>query len=242
MIRNSHNWRALPRAFVVIGNPISFLVGLLRRRAPPQLSVRTPTGTVVLTLRNFESLKTLFSIFCREDYFVAPEEAGLFIDVGANIGLAGAYFLSRNNENRVVCFEPDSGNLDCLRANLAPFAARATIEDCAIAPCGGATVLYRSADGKHSSLLASERAQAAQPIATRSFDAVLCEAAKREAPTVVKLDVEGMEEELVKSVSFDEHLHVRRLLCERRGIGAFVSRPHRLIRRNAYIDDLIFDG
>ena len=68
MIRNRHNWLALYRALWVFSNPVQFAWSLLRKSAPPQVRLRTPTGAVTLHLRNFESLKTAFSVFCRGDY------------------------------------------------------------------------------------------------------------------------------------------------------------------------------
>jgi FkbM family methyltransferase len=158
VIFNRFNWLALFRAFWVFIDPFQFLVGLLRCRAPETVHVRTPVGRVTLTLRNVESLKTLFSIFCRQDYYTSQEKPYLFLDIGANIGLASAYFLSRNANNIVQSFEPDLTNLDYLRRNLAAFPGRAAIIDHAVAARSGVTVLYRSEDGKHSSLSRSERA------------------------------------------------------------------------------------
>src|SRR5215469_14481544 len=65
VIFNRFNWLGLFRAFWVLGEPFQFLVGLLRCRAPETVHVLTPVGRITLTLRNAESLKTLFSIFCR---------------------------------------------------------------------------------------------------------------------------------------------------------------------------------
>jgi len=242
VIGNRYNWRALPRALLVIRNPFRLFLALVQRRALAELSVRTPTGPLRLELRNFESLKTLYSIFCREDYPVSKSNPHIFIDIGANIGLASAYFLSRNVNNSVICFEPDSANLDYLTRNLATFAGRTTIVERAVATQAGATVLYQSADGKHSSLVPSALAQTPQPVFACSFAKVLRRTAQESRPTVVKLDVEGMELELVRSVSFLEYRHVHRLICDHQGIAAWVERPHCRTLRSGYVDDLSFES
>ncbi len=240
MICNRFNWLALFRAFWVLIDPFQFLVGLLRRQAPEAVHVRTPIGRITLTLRNAESLKTIFSIFCRRDYYTSQEKPYLFLDIGANIGIASAYFLSRNSNNIVQSFEPDLTNLDYLRRNLAAFPGRAAIIDRAVAVRSGVTVLYRSTDGKHSSLSRSERAQIPQQTITTAFDEIVRKTSLTNLPTVIKLDVEGMEIELVRSVKFENYDNVHRLIAEGIGYSQWVSRPHALTLRNGYIEDLSF--
>lgn len=237
---NWFNWLALFRASWVLTNPLQYLIGLLRGQTPETVLVRTPVGKVALTLRDTESLKTLFSIFCRQDYYVSQEKPYLFLDIGANIGLAGAYFLSRNPNNIVKSFEPDLTNIDYLRRNLAAFPGRAEIMDHAIAVCSGVTVLYQSADGKHSSLSRSQRAQTPQKTMASAFDEIVKNASLMNLPTVIKLDVEGMELELIRSVKFENYDHVHRLICEGIGYTQWISRPHALTVRNGYIEDLSF--
>lgn len=242
LLRNRYNWLGLLRAWWVVTEPIKFFAGLLRHRAPETLSVRTPTGSVTLALRNFESLKTLFGIFCRDDYATPADRAFFFVDIGANIGFASAYFLSRNRDNRVCCFEPDETNLVWLTRNLAPFGERARIVNQAVAPASGETVLYRAETGKHSALHPNELAKIPQKIVSSSFGDVLATAAPGALPTVVKLDVEGSEEELVKSVKFENYPQLRRLLCESTVCSRLITRPHHRALRNGYIEDLSFVG
>src|SRR5262245_9632485 len=103
MIRNSHNWLASWRAAWVFSNPLQFAWSLISRSAPARIRLRTPTGPVTLHLRNFESLKTAFSVFCREDYRVGAGQALHFVDIGANVGISALYFLTRNACNTVRC-------------------------------------------------------------------------------------------------------------------------------------------
>ena len=99
---NYWNWLALARALLVFENPFAFFWAIARRQAPSHVVVRTPIGKVLIHLRNFEALRTCFSIFCRKDYRTGVEPTGLVMDVGANIGIASLYFLSRNPRNSVV--------------------------------------------------------------------------------------------------------------------------------------------
>src|ERR1700745_343300 len=101
---NRFNWVAAFRACRVFSDPLPVLTGLLRQSAPTTVRVRTPIGQITLKLRNFQTLRTLFSIFCRQDYLVSAKAPYLFLDIGANIGLSSAYFLSRNANNVAHCF------------------------------------------------------------------------------------------------------------------------------------------
>lgn len=242
LLRNRYNWRGLLRACWVVTNPVKFFLGLARHRAPETLAVRTPTGTITLTLRNFESLKTLFGVFCRDDYATDSARAFFFFDIGANIGFASAYFLSRNPKNRVCCFEPDETNLPWLNRNLAAFPGRASIVNHAIATTSGETVLYRAETGKHSALHPNEIATVPQKVTSSGFGDVLAAPAPDALPTVVKLDVEGAEEELIKSVQFENYPQLQRLLCESTTCSQLITRPHRRALRNGYIEDLSFVG
>jgi FkbM family methyltransferase len=237
---NPSNWLALYRSLYVFANPLKFFVAVIRGEAPATVVVRSPTDRLTISLRNFESLRTLFSIFCRLDYRTDRHEAGTFLDVGANIGLASVYFLSRNAGNKVVAYEPDCGNLDFLKRNLAGFGSRARIMDCGIAVDAGETTLYRSPDGKYSSLIQSDRALIPQKIVTRAFSDVLDEVSSNGAAIIVKLDVEGMETALVRSISFESYPGVKRLICESTECADLISRPHRRILRSRYVEDLRF--
>jgi FkbM family methyltransferase len=242
LLRSRYNWLGLLRACWIVTQPLKFFVALARHRAPETLSVRTPTGTVTLALRNFESLKTLFGVFCRDDYATDSGKAFFFFDIGANVGFASAYFLSRNLKNRVKCFEPDETNLPWLKRNLAAFGDRATIVNQAVATTSGEIVLYRAETGKHSSLQANDIATIPQKVASSGFGDVLAKPAPDALPTVVKLDVEGVEEELIKSVKFENYPQLQRLLCESTTCSQLISRTHRRTLRNGYIEDLSFIG
>lgn len=55
------------------------------------------------------------------------ENVDLILDCGANVGYSSAYFLSCFPDARVVAVEPDSGNVEALARNLAPYGGRAQI-------------------------------------------------------------------------------------------------------------------
>lgn len=240
LLASRFNWLGFLRACWVITNPFKFFVSLLTHRVPETLSVRTPTGVVALSLRNFESLKTLFGIFCREDYATPAEQPLFFYDIGANIGFASVYFLSRNRANHVRCYEPDPTNLAWLRRNLAAFRDRTTIIERAVTTEEGECTFYLADTGKHSTLHPNEVATTPYRVTTMRLDRILAEPLPAQLSAVAKIDVEGIEEDLICSVRFEKYPQLQRVLCELTSCSQFVTRPHHRALRNGYIEDLHF--
>ena len=70
VFRSGDNWRNALNIFRYITNPLAYLSYLVFPAGNPVVRVNTPTGIVSLRLRNRESAKTVFSIFCRHDYLL----------------------------------------------------------------------------------------------------------------------------------------------------------------------------
>jgi FkbM family methyltransferase len=234
----------VPRALTVFRRPLQLLWNCGNGTHPDVIQVRAPVGSINIALRNFESLKTCFSIFARNDYRTDPDHRFLVLDIGANIGIAALYFLSRNTDNKVRCYEPDPTNLDYLRWNLSPFGARAEIIGKAVAPSGGRGTLFRAVDGKHSSLLKdvaiSNGFAAESTTELVAFDDVLRNIGETNEDVLVKLDVEGIEAALVQSVDFCEYPQLRRMLVESTTCSSLIRRPHHRTLRTGSIEDIEF--
>jgi FkbM family methyltransferase len=73
-------------------------------------------------------------IFLEEQYgcIDANHEPLLILDCGANVGFSSVYFLNRFPRARVIAVEPDSGNAEMCRRNLAPYGERAVVRETAI--------------------------------------------------------------------------------------------------------------
>jgi len=54
-----------------------------------------------------------------QKYYQVDDSNGLFLDLGANIGTTGIYFLKKLTPNlKLLAFEPDAENFKMLHANL----------------------------------------------------------------------------------------------------------------------------
>src|SRR4051812_8345280 len=110
------HWRALRRTFVVHQRPWVALWRYLTNGGdyPWRPHLHTPLGVVAPELSSYHDLLTVNEVFCRHDY---GDGSGVrtVVDVGANVGLAALFFLTRSPDVRVWCCEPDPVNLDRLR-------------------------------------------------------------------------------------------------------------------------------
>jgi FkbM family methyltransferase len=128
-------------------------------------------------------------IDARYDEILAAGGKPIIVDAGANIGAAALYFLSRFPKAHIVAVEPDPGNAAILRENLAS-RSNAVVMEAAIGAEPGHVALTSP---KHSWAVRTERSDAGVPVVTVQ-DAL--EASVGNTPFIVKVDIEGFEEEL----------------------------------------------
>jgi FkbM family methyltransferase len=152
------------------------------------------------------------------------------MDCGAYVGTFSAAVLEQGAES-VVCFEAHPANALQLRANLIPYAARVTIREVAlIAGDAQAVQLFRSGfSGAHSLLPSNTRKKFIETKATNF---------RRELttlkPTVVKLDVEGAEYDLMDSLFSGDLTSVRELFLEFHPIE---NRDARIAHVRKYVEE-----
>jgi FkbM family methyltransferase len=112
-----------------VREPATFVARELRLRPrPPRATYGLRTGDVAITLRHGTGdIAILEKVFVRNYYELpAPVADRLealsspprLVDLGSNIGLFSAFFLTRFPEAEIVGFEPDPENLDVLKATI----------------------------------------------------------------------------------------------------------------------------
>jgi FkbM family methyltransferase len=210
----ARHYRALWNTFRVGVDPWSTLRRYLVGGGDyPYLSrVRTPVGTVAVTLFGPDDVLTLNEVFFREDYRV-PNDIRTAVDVGANIGLSAVYFLTRNAYCRVHLFEPDPRNVERLRRNLAGFEERCRVYAHAVTDADGEFDFGVEETGRYGGI----GVQTAETIRVRGRNAnaileeVLSEA---EEVDVLKVDIEGLEPRVVGAIRPDVLDRIRTIYVE----------------------------
>jgi FkbM family methyltransferase len=182
---------------------------------PYTCRVRTPSGIATPNLYSSHDMLTVNEIFCREDYRCG-RELRVAVDVGSNIGISALYFLTRNSSARVYAFEPDPRNAERLRANLSAYADRYELEEVALGSSDGTARFARDPYGRYGTLEYSEDSWFEPEfidVQVRSFNTVLREILEREERIdILKVDTEGLEQELVGGID-DELLGAIRAIA-----------------------------
>lgn len=188
-----HNWRALFGMLRVSRSPVDLF---LRQHFgtgsyPVTTRVRTPIGAVALTLHSRSDVVTLNEIFFRRDY-PADESIRVAVDFGANIGIASAYFLSRNATARVDAFEPVPVNVERARRNLRAFGSRVTLHESAVGDRTGRVRFGVESTGRYGGIGVGTGREI--EVECRDAAAALGAVLEREKSIdILKIDVEGME-------------------------------------------------
>jgi FkbM family methyltransferase len=201
------HWRALagmPRVYEPLALPGTLLRFVSQRgRYPRSIEVRTPTGSAAARLDAPDDLSTVNEIFARRDY-EASEGLRVAVDVGANIGIAALYFLTRNEQARVHCVEPDPKNVARLRRTLAGYAGRWTLEEVAADLCDGEGEFFVEETGRYGGFEQHWKS-ASITVPTRRFTAIVDDVLARESRIdVLKVDTEGSETALVGCLRPDQ--------------------------------------
>lgn len=175
---------------------------------PHDCRVRTPLGIVAPTVYSSHDMSTVNEVFCRRDY-EAPRDLRVAVDVGSNIGISGLYFLTRNREATLYAFEPDPKNIERLRHNLRDHEERYRLDESAVALTAGTARFGVEPVGRYGSLKFEEStshpATEIIEVRTRALDEILASVLD-EHPRIdiLKIDVEGTEEELVASIPAEQ--------------------------------------
>jgi FkbM family methyltransferase len=208
------NWLALARMPRIYPRPAANAWRYFSARGdyPYDCAVRTPLGTVRPRLWTSHDLLTVNEIFCRRDY-EAPEDVGVVVDIGSNIGISALYFLTRNRTARCHLYEPVPRNVERLRHNLAGFEDRWTLTEAAVWDRDGEVEFGVEPTGRYSGIgvTAPERISVECVAIGRVLERVLEQEGRID---VLKVDTEGAEVDTVAAIRPDLLDHVGTIYFE----------------------------
>jgi FkbM family methyltransferase len=165
------------------------------RRWPLRVDVEPRGRRHRLQLADRSDALALHEIFARGEYEVelggAPDA---YVDLGAHAGFAVLYFRTAFPGARVLAVEPNPWTFSRLRANVGALPGVELLR-CAV----GATEAEGRLDVRGESW-ASRLGSAGAPVRLRRLDALLREADVDPAGTLLKIDVEGAEWDVLSSV------------------------------------------
>ncbi len=166
---------------------------------PTEITVKTPSGSIALTIYSTHDLLTVNEIFCREDYKV-DERDRVIVDFGSNIGISAAYFLSRNSRNFAYLFEPVSRNVQRLTANLKGFEDRYELSSVAIALEAGVVAFGCEKTGRYGGI-GKQTDDTIQVQAVAANDVLEAIIARHSHIDILKIDIETLERQVIENLT-----------------------------------------
>ena len=169
--------------------------------------------------------EVIFEVLVREDFACiegALREPALIVDCGAYCGYSALFFLGRFVSAHVIAIEPDSGNMEVCRRNLAPYADRVTIVQAAVWP-EEATLKLRQgelADGRDWATMVSPAVSGEVPDVTGVNLGGVLQRSGFTSIDLLKMNIE-LSEEAVFSRNYESWLpHVKNIIIELHDLGA----------------------
>jgi len=156
-------------------------------------------------------------MFVRREYALVcglVKEPRFFLDLGANVGYAAAYFANRYPGVRILAVEPDPGNYQLCVQNLAPYADRVqALQGAVWSRCTRLALSQGSfCDGREWATQVVEAASESEADVAAWDIPSLLDMAEQEAVDLVKIDIEGSEAALF-AANTARWLHRVRNIC-----------------------------
>ena len=226
-LRNVHNYRAISGFIKTHPRPVRAIVEEVFSMGhyPRTAEVRTPTGRCEVRLFSPADLSTLNIIFCRQDYYT-PDGLRIVVDIGSNIGLSALYWLTRNHESIVYCYEPSPISYQRLLSNLSSYGRRVIPHRTAVSDFSGMAQLGLEESGVYSSL-DLRTANHVDCEVVHINDVLETVLSKHGQIDVLKIDSEGHELRTIMAIHPEFWKSIRCLNTDCKGASQFVPREFR---------------
>lgn len=162
----------------------------LQRRNPRVYLMKNGSG---ILLRPWTTDRKVFEEIFGDKVYEEPasliqrgRRPSVLLDLGANIGLSALYLDRRFHFDRVICVEPDSGNANVLRQNLAGNLKALTVIEAFVGAAPGFARLHDSGHGEWGFRLGESSSEGIPVIPLRDL-------LPEEGNVLLKCDIEGAE-------------------------------------------------
>jgi FkbM family methyltransferase len=223
-----NSYLSVPRFFYVHEKPLQAVMEELFSSGdyPRNLKVNTPIGTASVSLYSVSDFSTLNLVFCRQDYY-APKHIKTVVDIGSNIGLSVMYWLTRDQDCVVYCYEPSEISFVRLQDNTKSFSSRCVYNQVAVSDFAGKATLGIEQSGVYSSL--EYQAYAHKTFVNHvecdvvDINSILEEVlSKNSVIDVLKVDSEGHELRTIQAIDSSFWSYISCLNVERCGASPYV--------------------
>lgn len=227
------NYAGVFRTLAICATPIDFLKRYLSNGGsyPAVVKLRSPTGPLHLTTYTSDDVQTINEIFFRNDY-VSAEKNTVIVDFGSNIGISASYFLSRNREAFVYCFEPLPQNYERLRKQLVPFEGRYKLDSVAVGLTAGTVRFGWEPTGRYGGV-GRETGSWIDVECKDSNEVLRAIIVERGAIDLLKIDIETLEKAVTARIPTDLAAKIRHIVVEYPFAENPLSATHRMIRNGS---------
>jgi FkbM family methyltransferase len=210
-----HHWVSAMRWFRVYKTPFSVLRRYLWADDdyPAVITVNTAKGRRQLTAYSFHDLSTINEVFCRRDYPVSRTDR-IAVDFGSNIGFTILNVLVSGADDALVYgFEPVPKNCERLRATLKGLEGQYVLEQCAIADYAGQVRFDLDDFGRYGGIgVGYDRHILVE--CRRARDVIERILLRHGQIDVLKIDIEGLEESVVRDLTVEQRKKIRVIYAE----------------------------
>lgn len=176
---------------------IPVLLKLFNSNPGKHITVRIPQVRSPITFRlNTSDIPTFEQVFLEHQYSDSPcrTKIKFIIDGGANVGYASLYFANRYPEARIIAVEPEPSNFGCLNTNVRTYKNITTIQ-AAIWPESAPLRITNPDEQKYAFQVGAQGRASEMNVRGITINELL-ERSKAEEIDILKLDVEGAEENI----------------------------------------------
>ena len=142
---------------------------------------------------------TVVECFGKLDY-PATKDISCVVDFGSNIGISALYFLTRNTQLKVYLFEPLSQNIERLKRNLNGFENRYELVPVAVGLKNGTNSFGFEPTGRYGVLNKKEMRNQVEVQVKNANEVVQDILSKKGTIDILKIDVEGLEEDIINNL------------------------------------------
>jgi FkbM family methyltransferase len=210
--------RTVSRLWSVYAQPVAFLKRYISKTGeyPTVMSVRGKGSWESINLFGPHDLDTLNQIYCRNDYPVEPDDR-VFVDIGANIGVATRYFLSGSGGNIVYAYEPVPRNVERIIQNCKGLELQYKLNVAAVSDFNGTTAFSIEETGRYGSIQIAPSYQTVDVKVlniTEVLDQLLMQ---HKTIDLLKIDVEGTEETILRAIGPKQLGAIKKIYAEYQG-------------------------
>tara|TARA_B100000989_G_scaffold290287_1_gene263244 strand:+ start:356 stop:1120 length:765 start_codon:yes stop_codon:yes gene_type:complete len=208
--------------FIVHKNPIQAMYDEFFTKGKYPKLIKTKIG-VKIKLFSYGDFSTFNLVFCRQDY-LADKKINTVLDIGSNIGITTHYWLFKNPKAKIYCYEPSKKNFKRLRENTKKFKKNIKLKRSAVSNFNGYSKLYKSETGVNDSIIDKVSKDFEKIKVIEINDILKSFFIKFEKLDILKIDTEGCEKEIIKSIDKKYFKKIRIINIEGKNYKNFVPK------------------